>query len=92
MLGFMTTIPGILLYVVPFLLLCLFSITVFASGHRRASTKETGMKILLFAIVIMLFAIVLKLVSSGMDVFVFIVALVGLGVGWYGVSSEPRAP
>jgi hypothetical protein len=40
--------------------------------------------------VILLFAIVFKLVSSGMDVVVLAIGLVGLAVGWYGVSAEPR--
>ncbi len=45
---------------------------------------------ILFAVVIMPFAIVFKLVSSGMDLAVLAIGLVGLGVGWYGVSAEPR--
>ena len=43
----------------------------------------------LFAIVIMLFAIVFKLVSN-LNLFVLIIALVGLGVGLYGVTREPH--
>ncbi len=45
---------------------------------------------ILFAIIILLFAVVFKLVSNGMDIVAFIMALVGLGVGWYGISAEPR--
>ena len=37
---------------------------------------------LLFAVVILLFAIVFKLVSTGMDVVVLVLGLGGLGVGW----------
>ena len=43
----------------------------------------------LFAVVIMLFALVLKLVSN-LDLFVLIIALLGLGVGLYGVTREPH--
>ena len=52
----------------------------------QASTNR-----LLFAIAILLFAVVFKLVSNGMDMFVLIIALVGLGVGWYGILLEPRS-
>ena len=45
---------------------------------------------ILFGIAILLFALVLKLVSSGVDLLVFAVALTGLGVGWYGIRTEPR--
>lgn len=40
---------------------------------------------ILFAIVILLFALVLKLISNGIDIVVFVIALVGLLIGWWGV-------
>jgi hypothetical protein len=46
---------------------------------------------LLFAIVVLLFAFVLKLVTSSIDLIVFIIALAGLGIGFYGINmNEPR--
>jgi len=45
---------------------------------------------ILFAIVILLFAVVFKLVSSGMDMAVFVIALAGLIVGWWGIMSDRR--
>ena len=47
---------------------------------------------LLFAIVVLLFAVVLKLVSNGIDLIVFLVAAVGLAIGWFAVSASPAAP
>ena len=61
-----------------------------AWGRSRAQTMTASTHRILFAVVIMLFAIVFKLVSSGMDLAVLAIGLVGLGVGWYGVSAEPR--
>ena len=45
---------------------------------------------LLFAIVVLLFAVVLKLVSNGIDLLVFIVALAGLAIGWFAVIAPPE--
>lgn len=46
---------------------------------------------ILFAIVIMLFAISLALVSSGLGLIVVLVALVGLGFGVYGLFGKAMA-
>ena len=45
---------------------------------------------ILFAIVILLFALVLKQVSTGMDIVVLLIGLAGLGAGWYDLSAEPH--
>jgi hypothetical protein len=45
---------------------------------------------ILFGILIVLFGLVLKLVSSGVDLLVFFVALAGLGVGATGMLPERR--
>ena len=71
-------------------LLALVVAPIFLWGRSRASTAAASTNSILFAIVILLFAVVLKLVSSGMDVVVFFVALVGLGIGCYGISSAPH--
>ncbi|HZQ49570.1 MAG TPA: hypothetical protein VFB69_04605 [Candidatus Dormibacteraeota bacterium] len=50
------------------------------------------MKLLLFAIVLLLFAVVLAMESSGMGGFVFLIGLAGLIVGIVGlVRPEPQA-
>lgn len=85
------SINQLVLYIVPFLLLCLLTIAVFASRRRREIPMQASTNRLLFAIAILLFAVVFKLVSNGMDMFVLIIALVGLGVGWYGILLEPRS-
>lgn len=59
-------------------------------GHSRTRTMAACTNRILFAIVILLFAVVVKVVSSSMDWLVFIIATAGLGVGWYGISAEPH--
>jgi hypothetical protein len=61
-------------------------------GQNRTQTMASSTNRLLFAVVIMLFALLFKLVSTGLDVVVLAIGLVGVGVGWYGISIEPRAP
>jgi hypothetical protein len=46
---------------------------------------------ILFAIVIMLFAMVFALVSTGWGFLIMIIALVGLGFGLYGVFGKAIA-
>jgi hypothetical protein len=46
---------------------------------------------ILFALVIMLFAIILALVSSGLNFIVVCIALVGLGFGVYGLFGKAIA-
>jgi hypothetical protein len=61
-------------------------------GIGKAPSVETGRIRLLFAIVLLLFAIVFKLVSTGIDWMALLIAGVGLVVGWSGVRAEqPRA-
>lgn len=48
---------------------------------------STSTNRILFAIVILLFALVLKLITSGVDLIVLLIALAGLGVGWYGLAD-----
>jgi len=55
----------------------------------RTHSVAASTNYVLFAVVIMLFALVLKLVSN-LDLFVLIIALLGLGVGLYGVTREPH--
>lgn len=82
--------PGFVSYVLAFLLVCLIFLAIFAWNRRRTSTMTASTNRLLFAIVILLFAGVFKLISSGLDIVVLVIALVGLGVGWYGISSKPH--
>ena len=46
---------------------------------------------ILFAIVIMLFAMVLALISTGLGFLIGIIALVGLGFGLYGLFGKAIA-
>ncbi len=80
----------IIAWYVLFLAVVLAFAAVAARGRRRTLTTAESTNRLLFAIVIMLFAVVFKLVSSGMDVVVLVIGLAGLGVGWYGISAGPR--
>ncbi len=85
-----------LVFVVEWVVLLLAVVLVFraiaARARRGTLTTAESMNRLLFAIVIMLFAIVFKLafVSSGTDFVVLVIGLAGLGVGWYGISAGPR--
>jgi len=88
--------PGFVSYPLAFVLVALIFVAIARWGRRsmRGSGRENTMAAstnrILFAIVIMLFAVVVKLVSSGLDIVVLIIALAGLGVGWYGISTEPH--
>ncbi len=46
---------------------------------------------ILFAIVIMLFAMVLALISAGLGFLIMVIALVGLGFGLYGLFGKAIA-
>lgn len=61
-------------------------------ARSRPSTMAEATNRLLFALVILLFALVVKLVLSGLDVLVLLIAVGGLGVGWYGLSAAPHEP
>jgi hypothetical protein len=65
-------------------------VLITAWGRTRTQTMASSTNRLLFAVVILLFALVFKLVSTGMDVVVLVIGLVGVGVGWYGISIEPQ--
>ncbi len=54
----------------------------------KAPSVEVGRNRLLFAIVILLFAILFTLVSSGIDWMAFIIGVVGLVVGWSGATAD----
>lgn len=82
--------PGFVSYLIAVLLLAVVFTAISFWGRSRPRTMTTCTNRILFAIIILLFAVVFKLVSSGMDIVVLIIALVGLGVGWYGISAEPR--
>lgn len=70
------------------LLVVLGFAAIAAWGRATRLTLAASTNRLLFAIVILLFSIVFKRVSTGMDVVVLILGLVGLGMGWYGISAE----
>jgi Flp pilus assembly protein TadB len=60
-------------------------------GSRKAIRVSSSTNHLLFAIVVLLFALVLKLVSSGIDIVVFVIAFAGLAFSWYAViRKEPH--
>jgi uncharacterized membrane protein YjjP (DUF1212 family) len=44
----------------------------------------------LFSIAILLFALIFKLISSGLDIIVLAIAFAGLVVGWWGVTLPER--
>ena len=67
-------------------------VLIAAWGRTRTQTMASSTNRLLFAVVIILFALLFKLVSTGMDVVVLVIGLVGVGVGWYGISIEPPTP
>lgn len=64
-------------------------VAIAAWGRSWTQTMATSTNRLLFAVVIMFFALVFKLVSTDLDVVVRIIGVVGVGVGWYGISIEP---
>ncbi|HZC04045.1 MAG TPA: hypothetical protein VE338_00235 [Ktedonobacterales bacterium] len=80
--------PGFVLSLLFFLLLAGVFLTLLIWGIGKAPSVDVGRNRLLFAIVILLFAILFKLVSSGIDWMAFIIAVVGLVVGWSGVRAE----
>jgi hypothetical protein len=88
--GFVSYSLALVSYILAFLLVCLVFVAIYVWSRGRAATTTAITHRLLFAVVILLFAIVFKLVSRGQDALVLIIALVGLGVGWYGMSAEPR--
>lgn len=59
-------------------------------GSRSPISSTASRNRLLFAVVILLFAAVFKLVSSGLDVLVLLIALFGLGFGWSALFAEDR--
>jgi hypothetical protein len=75
-------------FLVLFVVLGLLAIA--ALGRNRPKTMASATNRLLFAVVIMLFALLFKLISTGMDVAVLAIGLVGVGVGWYGINIEPQ--
>lgn len=82
--------PGFVKIILALLLIALVFVAIAVWGRRRTSTMAACTNRLLFAIAILQFAVVIKLVSSGLDIFVLLTAVMGLGVGWYGISAEPR--
>lgn len=82
--------PAFVIWALLALLVVLGFAAISAWGRARGHTMAAATNRLLFAVVILLFAIVFKLVSTGMDVVVLVIGLVGLGVGWYGISAEPH--
>lgn len=82
--------PGFILYAIGALLIVLTLAAVVVWGRRSTGAAATSTNRILFAIVIMLFALVDKEVSSGMDGVGLLIGLVGLGIGVYGVSTESR--
>jgi hypothetical protein len=56
--------------------------------RTRVMTKSTN--ILLFAIVVMLFAIVFHFVSTGIDWLTFIIAIIGVAIGLIGLFWDDR--
>ena len=83
-------VPNFLIWGILVLLIVLGLAAVSAWGRTRAQTMAASTNRLLFAVVLLLFAIVFKLVSTGMDVVVLLIGLAGVGVGWYGISTEPH--
>jgi len=83
-------VPFFVTWVVLVLAVVLGFAAISAWGRTRTQTMAASTNRLLFAVVIMLFSIVFKLVSSSMDVVVLVIGLAGLGAGWYGISAEPR--
>jgi hypothetical protein len=74
------------------LLLVLGFVVIAAWGRNRTQTVANSTNRLLFAVVIMLFAFLFKLISTGTDLIVLAIGLVGVGVGWYGINIEPQPP
>jgi hypothetical protein len=68
-----------------------FGVSFGAGVGKWRSEMVASTNRILFAIVVLLFALVLKLVSTGGDLLIFAIALFGLGFGWYGVMKEPRS-
>lgn len=76
---------------VPLALLVVGGFVVIAAwGRNRTRTMATSTNRLLFALVIMLFALLFKLVLTGKDVVALIIGIMGVAVGWYGLSVEPH--
>ena len=74
------------------LLVVLGLVAIATWGQNRTQTMASSTNRLLFAVVVMLFALLFKLISTGMDVVVLFIGLVGVGVGWYGINIEPQPP
>lgn len=79
--------PAFVMILGGFLVICVVSIALAARKRQGEVTATATTNRLLFAILLMLFAIVLKLVSNGMDGFVLAIGLLALAVGWFGLSG-----
>ena len=81
---------GVTNFAILLLVLGAIFIAVAYWARRTTFSAQTATHRLLFSIVVLLFAIVFKLVSNGLDALVFLIALVGLGTGWFALSA-PQA-